>query len=922
MFLVDGCPIAFGTPGCPDDFHLITCPTEDSLVDAHGNPIGGFPTARPEDNWPEIAPRTLALSGFSWDEDATSVLQADLKVSAPNIVLFDKPMTIDGVVRPRGVTYLGTRRASQGTTVIPNTRLTNTLLSSGATFDIDAPSAFPGFASSTVWIEGEAIRCSTLVGSTLTVRSAPDGRGAYNSIVAHHTVDVEASYHPTVWWGFPGFDDRRVSLWQIDPIGSGAYVATRMWTGYSNDIERSGTAYQVNCTNAIVTERARPVGASIVATRLRGYNVRNSWIALSWSGGPPHGLSTAESHFVPNPPGGRVVNTPREFLDRMASVMRREQLDPVAGTWPGSITLTEGTNGVVFYASVTSVTEMRGTLSIDGVESSATSTQTTDPHTVTVTGAPLPPVIIAVTGGEAGETPITSIAGLGPPTSWIATSVLDGDLRTALTPVMRGQIDDSHWAVIEPRSVVEHAAGVADQNPGPFLIGPTRIETTVNDRNPRNNTLKTHVPVRLTPQILVTSPHWLLAMRRGFVEDTTFANSGADPRDWDWIAQGAVLRATQGPYASIQFYLDGNATIDTTFRERMKATACSIGVRRGRLAPFAFRPPLATDPVVATFTKRQFVGKPPFWRRLKNALCNTVECDIGTASKLVVRDQQSFRRYGLGAPLTIKFPLDEIRGSTDLDPFVLLDEVLTRLFGTFGTPVSLVTFSLGASHANDCFIGDYVKMSDWISPNGDGAVGLNATVGQVVQRSPQNIGGPGGDSFVTFTLLLYGRDAISGFAPGVRAASLTTTTLARDTIVAAINYLNQTRTPISGATDYAGSNELDYLYYNGFVNDGGVSHVHAGDHGRLFERNSTTPHAPESVKVLVSTPSSTPGSSKIQFDASVDAAWAAIAAAGNLDYVPDVYSVSGTAQRKFCYVATQTPPYPIGGTTDPPKVFA
>ncbi len=858
-----------------------------------------------------IVPAALALKGWDIDESVEQVLQGELAVSSLDFVLHDRPMTIEGVLHTRGVTYLGTRKATRGSATIVNSQLVSTMSTGTLLFDADSGNGFsagPLF----IHIDQEAIYCDSLSGASFTANV--DGRGAYNSLARFHIPDYVNGYRPRIWAAFPGFDGRRVSLWRIDTTSTG-YVAKRRWFGYCSSPERTDIGYTLVCEHGIVTERARPIGSPAAAPRLRGYNCNLSYISLSWPGGPSGGLSTQD--FVHNPASGRIVNSKQEFFDRIAAAMR-EKLDlPANAAWPGSITLAaDGPNGEAhFYASIDSNTTLSGVLSIDGDQAVGTATQTSNPYSVSIVGGtPFPPVIVRVDGGDSSKTPITSIANL--PASWTSTPYIDGSMRTQLTPVMRGVIEDGRWAVIEPSSVEDNVAGPTTTNPGAFLVGPARVETRVNEHNPRNMSLKTHVPVILTPQILCTSPHWLLAMRRGFVEDSTFANSGADRRDWDWTSQDDVIRATTSPYQGMQFYLDGTTSLDTTFRDRFKANACGIGIRNGKLSPFAFRAPLPTDAVVTSFTSVQFANKSkPVWKRLRNALCNVVEVDAGNNIKIVVRDQASAARYGFSAPTQVKLPDNEIYGGNPHDPFVIVGEILSRFISVFGQPVSTVAFTVGPSHADDAAIGDYVALTDWLSPDGTGAIGLNGTVGQVIHRTIPNEGG-NGEASVTFTLLLYGIDGVAGFAPAIRAASLGTTTHTRDTIVAALNYLT------SDATDYAGSGLLGYRYRSTFPNDGGVSYIPAGSKGRLFERNKTSPQTPEAVTVLTSTPSSIPGSSKLVFTAGVNVAWAAIATAGNLDFVPDVYSACTTAQKLFCYVADDTAPYPIGGTADTAKVFS
>jgi hypothetical protein len=895
MLIVDGCPFTFGSASC-----IYTDFSQTFSTDS------GYPSNRLSDGWPEISQGTLR-TGWTWTESCEDVLEGELQVSSMTFVLDDRPLTVDGAVRTRGITYLGTRKATRGTTAIPNSQLSASITSGALAFDVDAPSVFAG--TGFLYIDREAILVDSLAGSTFTVD--PNGRGAFNSVAASHTRDDSIGYAARVWQGFPGFDGRRVSLWQIAKDGT----ATRKWTGYCSSAERMGTGYSLTCEHAIVTERSLPLGIPSATPRLRGYNTSKIQASVSWPGAPTTGVHTAR--LVPDPPEGRVVNSPEEIVDWLQSNMRTQLINAMV-TAP-YVAASRESGGLRLFVSINTGADVTGHLAILDDEVSITSVETGDPRTVSLLNRPLPPVIVAVPTGPDAQTPVDTVQNL--PSTWTAAAHDDGGFTTTVKPILRGRLDDQTFVILEPTSSTSGTAGSATTNGGPFITGLARTESA--DGTGQAYGLRLTEPVQLQAQVRIDSPHWLLAMRRGCIEDTTFVQSGADSRDWDFDStQGAVLRATQDTHSQASIYLDGLTTLDSTFRDRFKVTACAIGIRAGKLNPFAFRPPLPTDSSVLTITKEMFAdGAKPVWKRLRNALCNIVEVDNGRGLKIVVRDQQSAERYGASRTVSVKIDTG-IRLGAESSPYTYVAQVLSRLIGVFGNPVSTVAVTLGPSQADAASIGDFVTISDWLSPDGNGAVGLNSTIGQVIAKTITNLGGTGKSS-VTLTMLLYGMDGIVGIAPAIRGASLANVNVTRDTVIAATGYLGAPRgAGGSGPTDYAASNLSLYRYYATFPNDGGVSWIAAGARLRLVERNATIPHAPESVTVLTATPSSTPGASKLTFTAGVSIDWVAIAAAGNLDIVPDVYSVSTAAQRLFCYVATQTAPNHIGGTTDAAQVFA
>lgn len=878
MLVIDGCPIAFGSGSCPPFLGISS--------DDDGWITTGTPT---------LVQGSLVPTGWSWEESLLNLVQGDTQVGGLSFLLNDRPMTIEGSVRARGVTYLATRKATRGSSAIVNSQLSTTITSTGLSIVVDSGSLFDSGAS-IIYLDQEAILVNSRSSNTFTVNAV--GRGYLGSIKRPHTVDDLNGYHPRVWASFPGFDNRRVTLWQI----SHDLVATRLWGGYCSDIARKGTGYELTCEHMIVTERSRPVGIPAATPRLRGYNTKGAELSLSWPGAA-RVLST--ERVITEPDGGRIVNSSQEFIGLLQSAMRAQFAD---ASIVGNVQLaTDGPQGAIRFSASVDIApalQLHGSMSIDFEQFAADSTEAGDPRSVSIVGRRMPPVIVYSVGGASASIPITSIANL--PTSWTPTTTADGGLATTLSALLRGQIDESHWVVIEP-TLATDVVGSGTVNGGPFVTGVVRTEAA--DGTAQQG-VHTRVAAVLQTQVLITSLHWLLALRRGMVEDSTFANSAADSRDWDWTSQGEVLRATQNAGASMQLYLDGATTLDGAFRERFKANACSIGIRDGRLSPMVFRPPMPTDRIAMTVVSSQ-LAKPPEWKRLRNALVNVVEVEAGRGLRIVVRDQQSAARYGSSAPLQIKLGQNEIRQSAEHDPFTVASEVLTRLFGTFGNPVSIVTITLGPSSLTSASHGDYVRLSDWLSPDGNGNVGLDGVVGQVILRAPQNLGGSG-ECTVRWTLLLYGQDALAGFAPAVRVNTLGFTNFTNDTITVATGYLS------SVASDYAGSNLPGYFYADDEPDDGGTSWVEVGDVLRFTERNTTTPHAPENATVAFVDPAT----KTIIFEAGTSTDWTAIAAAGNLDAVPVVYADSTANQQRFCYVATATPPHEIGGSATLARVFA
>ncbi len=856
------CPLLFTTAG----------------VDAVASSETDFPTAA------TLMPGYLANTGWSWTERC-SPIEGSLECSGLSFTVHDLPVAVTTgplAAGARPITWLGTRKFDN----VGYTQLTSTLGALDLAIVVDRGAALGTFPR-VVYVDQEAILCDSIATNTITINAS--GRGYYGTAFSDstngtaHIVRTNPDNKPPVFADFPTFYRRKVVLWRVSETGA----ATPIWRGYvtSNpQYDGKETAYKFACQHLWNLERQRPLGVPAVSTRLRGFNTAafTALVAYSgastdlWRGAFPHNPQTAAT------------------LDEACGIVTarlREILATDGLTNTASISVTGDSQGVTFKFSMSLgiLPSPTLTLTVGNHVTSGSSGLASNPRQVTIVLECSPTAL----WDPNTVVPVSSVDGF--PSVWYGTANTTNGLTTTMRYVLRGDIDDSHKLLIEPDST-------STSTFGSIVTGHYHIT------GERRAGRWVETAVQLFLNARVDSPHWALALRYGIVNDAGVVNPGIDTNSWDWSQEGRVLNATDGGPNARTYYLDGTQTLDKLLGDTCRLSGCGIGLRGSKMSVFPFEPPLASDAVALTVTTASLCG-PPAWSALTDGIVNTVSI-AGDGVNVVVNDLRSSNLYGPSRPL--KLTLAGVDGYTaHATPDSLARFAMSRATGLWSDPAASCTVATTIANLESVYIGDYVSISEYAAPVGDGTRGLSAARGQVIGRKI-TIPKSGGDGGVELEVLLYPHTDLAGYAPCCRVASITT-----DTLTIATAYLTSSST----ATDYAGSNLTSYPFYPSVANDGGASHFVVGDLVQLIEVDNVSPRTPQTFTILAVTA----GTPSIRLSASPNAAWQTIIAGGG--YVELVYqdygngSVLVATQEAFCFVGDETGEV-IGSSTDHSRRFS
>jgi hypothetical protein len=793
------------------------------------------------------------------------------------------------------MSWLATRFPSS----IASTQLSATLSASAHTFTV-VDGAQLDTLPRVVWIEREAILCTGRVGSTVTVSSVPEGRGYYGSRAVAHSIDSShgAAVQPEVWAEFPWVTKRRVVLWRVRDG-----VATPEWRGYASRsprLDSGGAKFEIQCEDVWKFSSGQILGLPNAVARLRAYSAYGLQIGLLITDVGGGGPTRYESQIWNDDPDETVIETLDELF---RAAILRVQLQLVADSRAVSIDAYLEGGRPSLRATASNV----GGLTIfvrlgDEYVSGAGGIVTTNTWRAEVQLDGAPGALTVIDSARRRNIAVTSAPDY--PATWPSVTRTDGGVVTFLEQILRGEYDADNWLTIHPvstdlgRAMVD-GTGVIEQKL-PFSTPPRRTSW----RFAAAATL-----VRATAHI--RSDHFAYALKHVIADSLGIVQSMLDPRDWnlDELAD-RIVRITELRGAAVEWFLDGTSRLDDLTSAACTMLGLSIAVRRSRLCVIAWQPPLPTDSVVATLSTTDLVpGVLPQWTTMPDGLINTATVENDQV-RLGVRDGRSFGRYGQGRTVATSLDGSPLYRSLLSQPRELGNQIMSRMIAMWSEPVAVGTISvpLGVWEST-IHAGDYVRVSEWLLPNGAGGRGWNDVV-QVISRTRNTK-----QERMELTLLAYNRSNLAGYAPAARVQSISSATL---TLVDPVY--------IAGS-DYAGSDLPGYAsvplpgYSPAAANDGGASRWAPGDAVELRLWDSWTDTRYEAVVLSVN-----PATRQVVLTAPVPTSptnWPTQATAGFVQLRSARRGATGfqASQKNFAAVgddATNT----IGGTSEPAKFWS
>lgn len=856
-------------------------------------------------DWPKgvtVLPGALSHDNtWAWSESITPV-RGETSVGGISVLLQDVVPSTGPAAGQHVWTWLYSRRPKR----IPRAALSASIGPTDTTITVVAD---PGFSTGpqVVWIDREAINCTSYNAGTKTFTVAAGGRGHLGTRAASHAVEPARSFAPFLWAEFPNPQRRRAILWAVRGT-----VATPIWRGYLGRAPRldskDSTRWELQLDHALAVQSARALGPSRASVRVVGFDPNSFRLGFSRTSGTFRSLSVLREPYTGGVP--EELDTCLRILEgRLNTMLATVAAADLSFTGRVETSVTEGRPRATSRSNQSHVlflthADLRGgrspTLPIDPdapdfnareIAAGSWASQRVLPY------APTAHVILRnVAQGWVGTTiPVDSVEGL-PTTALSATYVNAADV-----------------------TVVQWALSGTDREGYPFFIGlstvdaSTRRITGFTKRQPlgrvgvvpvRGDILITE-PTSLKLATLVSTTHWVRALQHGVLATEYGLDGQADPRDWDWSRVDEVISATEGEASTTarEWVFDGSTSVGEFLKETCALDGCAIVLRGSRLAIAPLGPPLPTEPVALTIdmTKNPIDGavraiaqQAPGFGTMNESITNVVKLkrDAAEGPPIAVNNQGSVALYGESKPFEV-----EVKGAfgamlADMTPFELARGPFSRILGLWGEPSEMIQIKVPISKVDTVALCDVVRVRSTTLPNGEGRRGvLSVRTGRVFGRRP-SIGVGSDAGTILLDVVVFAAERVAGYAPCARIASMNPTVL-----TLATGYL------AAGATDYAGSNLSSY---RGLANDGGTGHFARGQIVRLRVRDSAT--AIEEGGFSVSAVDPTFREVELNEDTAIGAYdWPALVAGGAIvDVLFDNYDVATSAQKDWAFVSSRT----------------
>lgn len=876
-----------------DGIPYVAASNADAITPTSWTPSDDAPTGA------SILTGALVPGGWQWTE-RMQVTDGDLDVGGITFQLEDVVAgTGTGIAAGQHwLTYLATRDPrSLGSSV-----LSSSITAAATSFTLVTPvnSALTGAMPGVLWLDGEAINCTSINAGTGVVTVAASGRGYLGTRAVAHTRDDELGTRPTCWAAPPWTTRRRVILWYVNDSGA----ATALWRGYCQRAPRlasDGARFELQCESAWSVERARPLGNASASCRVRGYNRAAIQLGLELPDSTIPGFNARWSFWNDSDTYTTIYNTFEELLTeaRQSLHVRLLSATPAASSAYVQTEYDGSTLRLTIVANGYTQPIQAGILVL-GEASLGTPVNSSDPKRTSVE-ARIPSVGIVLDtayGAESSSTvqrvPVDTVAQL-PSTFADLTTYTVGAHTVTLQPALVGQYDDDRRFVVygSTGAGVRLGREINDSTiGGPSVTGLARFVRADIERFDSPLPLSTGLtydlgPVRTRGRIMLDRPlqlrlctvvnatHWLYGLRYALTD--TAAGLALDGRQFTWDDADATVLLTDDDLAAREWYLDGGKTLGDLITPTLSATGCCPAVRAyGRIGFVAHRYPLRHETPTVSFTSSAsasdlVAGTRVEWTALPEGLVNEVTVKTAELPQpLMVRDSASVQRYERGTK-TLELELEGLPPSDPAarDPRGIANRILSRIIQLWGDPVALVRWTTTLERATSAYLGDFVALTDATAPNGSGGRGLTSAPVYLTGKT-WNLGA----GTITWEGLLLPYSY--GYAPAVKVSSISGTTV------------NVAGSYVGGSTDYSGAGGTDR----------GISDFVAGDRCKLLRRNVTTY---DYLDVVISSVNA--GASTITLTGAPGATWEGYASGGWVDLVANDWGVSGlqAAQQRYAY---------------------
>lgn len=843
VLLIEGCPVGFATPGVNTSI----------LPSGSADWSNGFTSG-------SIIQHTLHPDIGNWKE-TISPLDGQLDIGSLNFKIHDRQVSYNGATR-NIATYLLTRDNQEFTLVTSTVSKTATSITLQAPYDSFAGTNF------VVWIDQEAILCSSISSGVLSVSQ----RGYYGTVAKEHAIDSSNIYYPVCFSEFPGAIKRKVKLWAQNNDGT----HTVIWRGYTNRAPRlsgNGAIIELQCDHIWNLQKQETF--SIPSTRIRAAGIDPRYVSVNSSL-----LNSLELRgtgtLIPDTQGVMYILDMQHAVynasQNMINYMRYRRSPSIPTEKLGH--MVQKLNGNIIWTFKSQDTQ-QSKLKVGNETATSQQGAVQDGLTVYTCEVADYPVLQRLGGSFVDCLMVESIAGVP------AITAPSGSSATCFSA-------DCWYAAFEEnkKDLLFFPTSMAQTAPVSRLLGTAEVRNLgTGTRAEDNERLFLTSRTEFSLSKMLYSDHWIDLFRHGIIYQYL------DFREWTFDTISRTKDALGITLSRGRAILNGTKTIEELLEGYLKFYGAAVTTGTdGKLTFAAIRKPSASDNSVATLSSVNYVNHPQ-WTIGEDALCNTVEVSSNglAGGKLIINDQESKGLYGQGNIVEIDLSLIYHEADFALNQPALVNHVRNRFLTIFSKPYAVATVSTNISYINTIFPGSIITISDWLIPNGSGTRGTSSRKCFVVSRNIDL-----NKSRIDFEVIMFQQDEDNGYSPCLRVQSISGATL-----TIANSYISTGNT--GAITDYAGSNTSGY---RNTANDRGIGFFTIGDKVELILRDSTDfkteSFTISSIGATTITLNASPSSSPVD--------WANEALSGKVDVRFSPFNTSGltSTQKSYAYIGSAT----------------
>lgn len=878
ILTIDGCPFAFAT----GDIDL----------------TGGLPAIS---DWPTgITTGSILLGALdnqlgSWKEELKP-LEGDLDAAGMTFKINPVRATINGATRVAS-DYLFSR-TNQSTC-----RIQADVSETATTILLGEPSGIFVGTNFVVWINKEAILCSSRTGNTLNVSQ----RGYYGTKAQAHYTDISRNYYPEVWADWMGPSLRRTTLWRCVGAGGTAdnwFVMRRLVTNRTPRLNTSNPAiWELQCEHYYTKWKQQNFNTrNYYSARMTGYHNRFLGVGVTADGISPMYLFPTHPNFFTdeNDTVTRVYTDIVSALTAAVSKLKLKLFTDLGISYDRmemSITGNPASGKLRFTCRIQGVTSLRAFLLVGGQHTYQNGSNGTSGIPEAICEIDFPTIAnyvngendsIETDGIKYGYLHVNNFDNL--PSTYFYSGSVDTCINT---DVLHADFEDTK------QKAWFFPSGNLETSPVVKIKGQAEVKPLKATSPDFGNLIQSTNPVEFKLSRMLRSAHWVDGLRYGIIEGY------GDSRNWDWSNYENIKRAVPNALdTAVDWMVDGSVTFRQPIEEHCKFSACCPSITTdGKLTIVPMKAPTLLDTPTATLSYNDFLDKPTY-DTTADVVVNAAKVNSDLFKEFVINEPKSRGLYESGN--TIELDITGFSNEFEIasHPETLTSIITSRYFSMYSRPYSVATVKVSLYWYNRISLGDIISLTDWVIPDGTGNRSISAQKAFVTGRTIDAMKGA-----ITYSLIIFPPSNGSGYSPCVRVGWV------EDSLTVGIvgDYISTGAA--NGITDYAGSNLPEYI---GTANDFGIGKFSAGDRVQFIIRNDTfygtASYIIDAVDIV---------NKLITFTVplSVDVT-DAIASGWVIDIRYDLYDTSGlaTSQKSYAWAGNHATGY-IGASTDRVQQF-